>query len=489
MAALAAVLVALALSGTGDRRRGDRAGPVQITSIAVLPFENLSGDPEQDYFVDGMTDALITNLAQVRALRVISRTSVMQYKRTNKLLPRIADELNVDAVVEGTVMRSGDRVRVTAQLIHAPTDRHLWARTYERELRDVLALQAELAGAIAQAVEVKVRPEERRRLAARGAVNPDAYDAYLKGRFFLERAFAARTFPRRSNTSSRRSSEIPPMRPPIRACRTPTACSGCRVVPPRECMPKAEAAARKALALDDTLAEAHASLAGVLYRYQWDWEGAEREFQLSLELDPNYAEGHRAYADLSVDGAPARGSRRRGPARAGAEPALPGHQRRAGERRWCARAVTTKRSSKCRRRWRSIRSSPARTRRSPGRTTRQGDRPRAVAALEKAVLSLRSGRPIPGSGMRMGSPGDGARRWRYWRGSRSSPASTTSARRVSPSSTLASGTRTRPWPGWKRPTRSAPSRSSASRVVLFDRLSDDPRFQDLLRRMRLPAVK
>ena len=153
----------------------------------MLPFENLSGGREQDYFADGMTDALITNLAQVRALRVISRTSVMQYKQTNKLLPRIADDLNVDAVVEGTVVRSGDRVRVTAQLIHASTDRHLWARTYERELRDVLALQAELAGAIAQAVEVKVQPEERRRLAARGSVNPDAYDAYLKGRFFWNR--------------------------------------------------------------------------------------------------------------------------------------------------------------------------------------------------------------------------------------------------------------------------------------------------------------
>jgi TolB-like protein/DNA-binding winged helix-turn-helix (wHTH) protein len=151
-APLTALAAVLALSATGDRWRGHPSGPVEIASIAVLPFENLTGDPEQDYFVDGMTDAVITNLAQIRALRVISRTSVMHYKRTNKLLPRIADELRADAVVEGTVMRSGDRIRVTAQLIHAPTDRHLWARTYDRELRDVLALQADLAGAIAQAV-------------------------------------------------------------------------------------------------------------------------------------------------------------------------------------------------------------------------------------------------------------------------------------------------------------------------------------------------
>ena len=183
VAVLAAVLVALALSGTRDLWRG-RSVPVKIESLAVLPFENLTGEDGQDYFVDGMTDALITNLAQVRALRVISRTSVMQYKRANKSLPRIAEELDVDAVVEGTVARSGDRVRVTAQLIHAPSDRHLWARSYERERRDVLALQGELAAAIAQAIQVKLQPQEQRRLTRTTAVQPDAYEAYLKGRFY-----------------------------------------------------------------------------------------------------------------------------------------------------------------------------------------------------------------------------------------------------------------------------------------------------------------
>jgi TolB-like protein/DNA-binding winged helix-turn-helix (wHTH) protein/Flp pilus assembly protein TadD len=294
LTALTVVLVALVLSATGDVSHRDRSDAVQVQSIAVLPFENLTGGREQDYFADGMTDAVIAHLAQVRALRVISRTSVMQYKQTDKLLPRIAHDLNVDAVVEGTVVRSGDRVRVTAQLIHASTDRHLWARTYERELRNVLALQAELAGAIAQAVEAKVQPEERRRLAARGTVNTDAYDAYLKGRFFWNKR-SPEDLAKAVEYFQQAIERDPTYAPAYSGLSDAYRMSG-QQVPPRECMPKAEAAARKALALDDTLAEAHASLAGVLYRYQWDWEGAEREFQRSLELDPNSAEGHRAYA-------------------------------------------------------------------------------------------------------------------------------------------------------------------------------------------------
>jgi TolB-like protein/DNA-binding winged helix-turn-helix (wHTH) protein/Tfp pilus assembly protein PilF len=295
LTALAAVLVVLAVSLTRDRWRGDHSGSVSITSIAVLPFENLGGDPEQDYFVDGMTDAVITNLAQVRALRVISRTSVTQYKQTDKLLPRIAEDLNVDAVVEGTVMRSGDRVRITAQLIHAATDRHLWARTYERELRDVLALQAELAAAIAQAVQVKVQPEEHRRLAARGTVDPEAYDAYLKGRFFWNKR-STQNIAKAVEYFQQAIDRDPTYAPAYSGLSDAYRMSGLQTLPPREYMPKAEAAARKALALDETLAEAHSSLAGVLYRYHWDWQGADREFQRSLELDPSYAEGHRAYA-------------------------------------------------------------------------------------------------------------------------------------------------------------------------------------------------
>ena len=292
---LAVVLGALVLGGTGDRGPGDRSGLAAVRSSAVLPFENLSGDEEQDYFVDGVTDAVITNLAQIRALRVISRTSVMQYKRTNKLLPRIADDLNVDAVVEGTVTRSGDRVRVSAQLIHAPTDRHLWARTYDRELRDVLTLQAELAAAIAAAVEIQLAPAERLRLAAARPVDREAYEAYLKGRFFSNKR-TGQGMAKAVDFFQQAIERDPAYAPAWSGLSDAYRMFGLQGLPPSECMPKAETAARKALALDDTLAEAHASLAGVLYRYHWDWPGAEREFQRSLELDPGSAEGHRAYA-------------------------------------------------------------------------------------------------------------------------------------------------------------------------------------------------
>jgi TolB-like protein/DNA-binding winged helix-turn-helix (wHTH) protein/Tfp pilus assembly protein PilF len=297
LAAPVALTAWLSFGDTWERlsvRIGVGVSPRRITSIAVLPFENLTGSTEQDYFVDGMTEALTTNLAQFKALRVSSRTSAMQYKRRDKPLAQIAGELNVDAVVQGAVVRSGNRVRVTAQLIEAATDQHLWAQDYAREVRDVLGLQIELAEAIATAIRVEVRPDERRRLARTQAVRPEAYDEYLKGRFYW---------------SSRRTENM------LRAAelfqnsiaRDPTyapAYSGLSdtyrlfdlhgLAAPRDCMPKAEAAARRALTLDDTLAEAHASLAGVLYRYHWNWAAAEQEFRRALELDPNYAEGHRA---------------------------------------------------------------------------------------------------------------------------------------------------------------------------------------------------
>jgi TolB-like protein/DNA-binding winged helix-turn-helix (wHTH) protein len=188
--ATVALVAGLIATGTWPRLRGQLAS-APIRSLAVLPFENLTGDTEQDYFVDGMTDAVITDLAQVRALRVISRTSVTQYKLAKKALPRIADELGVDAVVEGTVSRSGDRVRVTAQLIQAATDRHLWAQSYDRELRDVLGLQTEVAAAIAQAIQVKLQPDEKRRMTRTQApVRPEAYEAYLKGRFYWSKRSA-----------------------------------------------------------------------------------------------------------------------------------------------------------------------------------------------------------------------------------------------------------------------------------------------------------
>src|SRR3989338_7915796 len=180
--------VVLALDVGGWRERLARSfgtGAPRIESIAVLPLENLSRDPEQEYFADGMTEALITELSRISALKVISRTSAMQYKGVKKPMPEIARELRVDALVEGSVLREGDQVRITVQLIHGPTDKHLWAESYQRELRGVLALQSEVAQAIAGEIRIAVTPAERARLAAVRPANPDAYDAYLKGRYYM----------------------------------------------------------------------------------------------------------------------------------------------------------------------------------------------------------------------------------------------------------------------------------------------------------------
>jgi TolB-like protein/tetratricopeptide (TPR) repeat protein len=300
-ATLAALLAIAAWLSLGDsmERLFDRiglTGPRRITSIAVLPFENLTGNTEQDYFVNGMTDALTTNVAQFKALRVTSRTSAMQYKRRDKPLSQIAGELNVDAVVEAAVMRSGNRVRVTAQLIETATDRHLWAQTYEREVRDVLGLQIELTEAIATAIRLEVRPEERRRLTRSQSVRPEAYDEYLKGRFYWSNPNEENLL--RAAEHFKTSIERDPTYAPAYSGLSDTyrLFDVVGLTAPRDSMPKAEAAARHALALNDTLAEAHASLAGVLYRYHWNWAEAEQEFKRALELDPNYAEGHRAKA-------------------------------------------------------------------------------------------------------------------------------------------------------------------------------------------------
>jgi TolB-like protein len=170
--------------------RASASEDISLRSIAVLPLDNLSGDPAQEYFSDGMTDELITDLAKINSLRVISRTSVMRYKGTKKGLPEIARELNVDAIIEGSVVRSGKRVRITAQLLHGPTDRHLWAETYERDLGDVLRLQSDVAQAIAQQVRVQVSPQQQVRFRSARAVDPEAYEAYLRGRFYMTNVFS-----------------------------------------------------------------------------------------------------------------------------------------------------------------------------------------------------------------------------------------------------------------------------------------------------------
>ena len=218
---LLALLVGVNLGRWRDRLFG-RAGSRPVESLAVLPLANLSGDATQDYFADGMTEALITDMSKISALRVISRTSVMHYKGTQRTLPEIARELNVDAVVEGSVLRSGDRVRITAQLIEGSTDRHLWSNSYERDLRDVLALQSDVASAIAKEIQVNLTPGEQVRLASSAPVDPEAHEAYLKGLFYFNegatsspaQALRSRSS-KESSISSKRSRLIRSMRWPI----------------------------------------------------------------------------------------------------------------------------------------------------------------------------------------------------------------------------------------------------------------------------------
>jgi TolB-like protein/DNA-binding winged helix-turn-helix (wHTH) protein/Tfp pilus assembly protein PilF len=277
--------------------------PVRIGSLAVLPLENLSHDAEQEYFADGMTDELITNLAQIRALRVISRNSVMQYKNKHKALPQIARELNVDAIIEGTVMRSGERVRITAQLIDARSDRHVWAETYERDLRDVLVLQDEVARAIAKEIKVQLLPEENSRLTNAPSINRESYELYLKGRYFWNKRDADDL--NKALHYFERAAEKDPGYAPAQAGLADTysllGAAGYDVLPRAEAEEKARKAAQKALRIDDTLAEAHASLAFVIYSYDWDWTGAEKEFQRAISLNPNYATAHQWYSELLID--------------------------------------------------------------------------------------------------------------------------------------------------------------------------------------------
>jgi TolB-like protein/DNA-binding winged helix-turn-helix (wHTH) protein/Tfp pilus assembly protein PilF len=290
----AATLVYLLNLGGIRQKLFVSASPPKIQSLAVLPLENLTGDPAQEYFADGMTDALITDLAQINTLRVISRTSTMLYKGTHKSLPQIARELNVDAVVEGTVVRSGEKVRIDAQLIQAATDRHLWARSYETVLPDIVALQSQVARAIASEIQVKLTPLEQARLARARPVNPEAYEAYLRGRYSWNK-FTQEGFSKAIQYFRQAIEKDPNYALAYSGLSDSYRFLGLGSSPTGDSMPKAAAAALKALEIDDTLAEAHASLAAVRYRRDWDWTGSETEFKRALELSPNYAEGHREY--------------------------------------------------------------------------------------------------------------------------------------------------------------------------------------------------
>jgi TolB-like protein/DNA-binding winged helix-turn-helix (wHTH) protein len=269
-------------------------GPIR--SLAVLPLENLSGDTSQDYFADGMTDQLITDLGQIGELRVISRTSAMQYKRAHQSLPEIARELNVDAVVEGTVVRSGERVRITAQLIAAPADKHLWAQSYEGELRDILGLQNQVADAIAAQVRATLTPQQQATLRSTPVVDPDAYEAYLRA---LSQDTTIDGLQRRAAYFNRAIERKPNYAEAYAGLADAEIMLGHMVaVAPQEAFPAAQRAAAKAIALDETLADAHAAAADVKFLYEWDFPGAEREFQRAILLNPNSVWSRAGYADF-----------------------------------------------------------------------------------------------------------------------------------------------------------------------------------------------
>jgi TolB-like protein len=275
-----------------------------IRSLAELPLANLSGDPQQDYFADGMTEALVTQLGRISALRVVSRTSSMTYKTTGKQLPEIARELRVDGIVEGAVLRSGNRVRITAQLIEASTDHHLWAQDYEGDMRDVLSLQSQVAVSIAGEIQARLTPDEQLRFASTHPTDPGAYDDYLRGRFFWN-ARTEDSLVKAQNYFQQAIAKDPLFAPAYSGLADSYVYRGDRWghLPPREAMPLARAAALKAIQLDQDLAEGHTSLALVKFWYEWDFKGAEEEFQRAILLNPNYATAHHFYAiDLSAMG-------------------------------------------------------------------------------------------------------------------------------------------------------------------------------------------
>lgn len=293
---LAALAVGLAttLTWVGKRRGPGGTGGRPIESLAVLPLDNLSHDPDQEYFSDGMTDALITQLSKVGALRITSRTSAMSYKGTHKSLPEIAKELNVDAVIEGSVMRADNRVRIAVQLIQTRTDRHLWAEIYDRDLGDVLRLQSEVAEAVAQQIQMQLTPEQQARLRFVPIVNPQAYEAYLKGRFY------AATGTRAALKRAQGYYEDSVRKDPGFALAY-TGLADCfldqgafRQVPPQDAHRRASGAIQKALHLDQALSEAHGSLGYLNWQFGWDWQAAEKELHYAVELNPNSIEGHES---------------------------------------------------------------------------------------------------------------------------------------------------------------------------------------------------
>jgi TolB-like protein len=295
-AAAVALVALLTLVYVATRSRAGDAGRPKIRSLAVLPLQNLSGDPSQDYMADGMTEELIGRLSGIHGLRVISRTSSMHFKNTQLALPEIARMLAVDAIVEGSLVREGQQIRVHAQLIRAATDEHIWAGEYQRNYESILEVQAEVARSIVEQIALNLTPEERARLASGRPVDPRAYENYLKGRYY----FSQRTEDalHKSIASFQQAVTSDPAYAPAYSGLAETyAMLGFRgSMPSKDALSAAKKAALKAIELDDSLAEPHASLAFIAETYDWDWPGAERQYKQALQLNPSYAQAHNWYA-------------------------------------------------------------------------------------------------------------------------------------------------------------------------------------------------
>lgn len=290
--AVAILLLIFGLNIRGFRQRFVRASAATKShSIAVLPLENLSGDPNQDYFADGMTEALITDLGKIGQLRVISRTSVMRYKGTRKSLPEIARELEVDVLVEGTVARSGDRVRITAHLVQASPEEHLWADSFESDIRDVLTLQDDVSRAIANSIQVRLTPQEQARLSGAHSVNAEAYEAYLEGRYFMQKLLLSE--PDRADGYFKLAiQKDPAWALPYSGLAEFRLLEGLHEPIPNEECRKAKSLALESLSRDNAAAEGHAILAEVEYFCEWNWLDAEKEAGRAIELNPNFALAH-----------------------------------------------------------------------------------------------------------------------------------------------------------------------------------------------------
>ena len=307
LAVVGALLIVAIVAGIATWRRLLPGSAVQLVtappgvrSIAVLPLANLSGDPAQEYFADGMTDELITDLAKINGLRVISRTSVMKFKGEHReQLPEIAKALNVDTIVEGSVLLVGDKVRITAQLIDAPSDKHLWAESYERDTRDVLTLQDEVASTIASQIDVALTPSEQARFAKPRPVNPAALEAYLEGVYFVGKQ-TGEGIQKGKEYFEQAIKIAPDYAPGYAGLGAYYVVAGDLVVANKDAMPKAKELLETALQLDDTNADAHLWLATMHWNYDYDWVAAEKEFLRAIELAPGNSLAHAGYGFMRL---------------------------------------------------------------------------------------------------------------------------------------------------------------------------------------------